>query len=374
MLPYYLLSLLTWFQNPDTCYTRCGDDTPCLCNCIYEQGQQLRADGKYAEAVKNFQAVQSLCPDKGAQAIIDSIYQTYRIWVYKDGAFAVATPLGEPLSAFEYYNPQPFNKYGIAICENNNGRYFFVDAHGKQLNELPGYEGIILAEGGLYIIKNVNINDSTYYVVSPQKPKPVFQAIDRLPNQLEKIGKDLQILEWAQFIEKISSFESADNFVDGIARVKKDGKWGYWSKAGGFLFEPQFEDADNFVDGIALVQKNGKTGLIDSLGLLVPTVLDSYHWLYEKTIALYANGRRGLLYVKERSYIPCEYEEIAGARDEWVRVMKNGKWGWVDHSGKTMIPCRYDAATPFDAEGKAWVYQFGERFRINKEGLMVWEK
>jgi hypothetical protein len=55
-------------------------------------------------------------------------------------------------------------------------------------------------------------------------------------------------------------------------------------------------------------------------------------------------------------------------------VMKNNKWGWVDHSGKTMIPCRYDAATPFNTEGKAWVAQFGERFRINKEGLMVWER
>jgi len=32
--------------------------------------------------------------------------------------------------------------------------------------------------------------------------------------------------------------------------------------------------------------------------------------------------------------------------DEWVMVLKNGKWGWVDHSGKVIIPCRYDAATP----------------------------
>lgn len=59
---------------------------------------------------------------------------------------------------------------------------------------------------------------------------------------------------------------------------------------------------------------------------------------------------------------------------EWVMVQKNGKWGWVDHAGKTMIPCRYEAALPFEEDGTAAVLQFGEVFRINKQGLMVWER
>ncbi|MCB0577075.1 MAG: WG repeat-containing protein, partial [Saprospiraceae bacterium] len=132
--------------------------------------------------------------------------------------------------------------------------------------------------------------------------------------------------------------------------------------------------ADYFSDGVVRVQKDGKWGLISKKGILAPPMLDNFHWCAEGKIALYANSRRGLFFVEEGVYIPCEYEEIAQINDEWVMVMKNGKWGWVDHSGKTMIPCRYDAAAPFDAEGRAWVYQFGERFRINKKGEMVWER
>jgi hypothetical protein len=53
-------------------------------------------------------------------------------------------------------------------------------------------------------------------------------------------------------------------------------------------------------------------------------------------------------------------------------VMKNNKWGWVDHRGNVMIPCRYDAATPFNEEGWATVLQFGLQFRINTKGEMIW--
>lgn len=56
-------------------------------------------------------------------------------------------------------------------------------------------------------------------------------------------------------------------------------------------------------------------------------------------------------------------------------VMKNGKWGWVDHRGNIMIPCRYDAATPFnsyDEKGYATVLQFDMQFRINTKGEMIW--
>ncbi len=140
--------------------------------------------------------------------------------------------------------------------------------------------------------------------------------------------------------------------------------------------EPQFDLAYDFSGGIAGVKKDNNFGLLTKSGLLVPPILDNYHWAAEGIIAIYANGRRGLLFVEEETYIPCEYEEIAQGSDaeNWVIVMKNKKWGWVDHSGKTKIPCRYDAVTPFDAEGKAWVFQFGERFRINREGEMVWER
>jgi hypothetical protein len=85
----------------------------------------------------------------------------------------------------------------------------------------------------------------------------------------------------------------------------------------------------------------------------------------------------GLFFVDSMTWIPAEYEEIAQPNDPWIMVMKNGKWGWVDHKGNIKIPCRYNAATPFndysnETDGYATVFQFGLQFRINKKGEMIW--
>ncbi len=289
--------------------------------------------------------------------------------MYKDGAFAVATPLGEPLSAFEYYNPQPFNEYGIAICENNNGKSFFVDTRGKQLNELPGYEGIILAEGGLYIIKE----EYDYYVVSPQNPKPVFQAKYSLPNKLEEIGKDLQIPEWAQFIEKISTFEYAENFAEGIALVLKGGKWGYWTKAGRFLFEPQFEAAENFAEGIAGVQKGGKWGYVTKAGRFLFELQFEGAGSFAEGIALVKkDGKWGYVTKAGRFLFEPQFEAADNFSEGIARVQKGDKWGYVSQEGRFLFEPQFEGAGNF-AEGIAGVQKGGKWGYVTKAGRFLFE-
>ncbi|MCB0576464.1 MAG: WG repeat-containing protein, partial [Saprospiraceae bacterium] len=232
--------------NPGRFHKSCGDDKVCLCDSLYVHAQQLRTVEQYADAVTYFRAVEALCPEKDAGTMIDSIYLTHRIWVYRDGAFAVATPLGQPLSAFEYYNPQPF-RHGIAVCENYNGKYFFVDVNGKRLNDLPGYEGIIPADGNLYLIKK---GKGEYCVVSGKNVKPVFTSTNTIPDKLSKLGDFISKTEWITYIHCIAQFDAAYSFSDGVARVKKDGKWGLIDKSGSILIAPQFDDADYFSDGV----------------------------------------------------------------------------------------------------------------------------
>lgn len=126
-----------------------------------------------------------------------------------------------------------------------------------------------------------------------------------------------------------------------------------------------------------IVKTSGKEkGVIDSMGKeLVPCILDRFHPCAEHTYLLYRSNKKGLLFADEKTYITPEYDEIANPRDPWVLVQKNGKWGWVDHRGNVIIPCRFDAATQFntfDGKGYATVLQFGLQFRINSRGEMIW--
>ncbi|WP_071189104.1 S-layer homology domain-containing protein [Trichormus sp. NMC-1] len=51
-------------------------------------------------------------------------------------------------------------------------------------------------------------------------------------------------------------FESADTFVEGLARVQKDNLWGYIDKTGKFVIPPRFDEANSFSEGLALVREN----------------------------------------------------------------------------------------------------------------------
>lgn len=51
-------------------------------------------------------------------------------------------------------------------------------------------------------------------------------------------------------------FDTADAFVEGMARVQINNKWGYIDKTGKFVIPPQFEEVHPFSEGLALVREN----------------------------------------------------------------------------------------------------------------------
>ena len=86
------------------------------------------------------------------------------------------------------------------------------------------------------------------------------------------------------------------------------------------------------------------------------------------------NGRVGLFAPDYDVRIEPAYEQIGllGEENDWIRAKKNGKWGWVDKTGKVMVPFRFDAAAPFK-NGKARVLQlpYDQTFYINAKGEML---
>lgn len=55
-------------------------------------------------------------------------------------------------------------------------------------------------------------------------------------------------------------------FSDGLAVVKKDGKYGFIDRTGKEVIPLIYDDAYGFYDGLAAVEKDGKMGYIDRTG------------------------------------------------------------------------------------------------------------
>jgi hypothetical protein len=61
-------------------------------------------------------------------------------------------------------------------------------------------------------------------------------------------------------------YDFADDFTDGLARVQRNGKYGYINPKGEAAIPLVYDDARNFSEGLASVKQNGKWGFIDPKG------------------------------------------------------------------------------------------------------------
>jgi hypothetical protein len=62
-----------------------------------------------------------------------------------------------------------------------------------------------------------------------------------------------------------------------------------------------------------------------------------------------------------------EYDEVYPFSEELTRVRLNDKWGFIDETGKEIIPCKYDDARSF-SHGCACVKIEGNEIYIDKQG------
>ncbi len=58
-----------------------------------------------------------------------------------------------------------------------------------------------------------------------------------------------------------------------------------------------------------------------------------------------------------KEVIPLKYDEAGNFKDGLAKVKQDGQYGYIDKNGKEIIPIDYIEISDFDAEGLAWFYQ-----------------
>ncbi|MEH2462305.1 WG repeat-containing protein [Nostoc sp.] len=189
-------------------------------------------------------------------------------------------------------------------------------------------------------------------------------------------------------IEKIldagikKTFTGAGRFSDdGLAPVKTDGKWTYIDKKGIVQFRPQFDQAYPFSEGLAPVKLGEQWMYIDKYGTPIPTISKDFKEItyFSEGLAAVKNKEDKWGYIDNQGNIiiepkfdddsnrPPKYNcDATDAEQERVSrckylddrrkfsnspllaaIYKNGKWGYIDRQGKTIIEPKFDTANPF---------------------------
>lgn len=211
--------------------------------------------------------------------------------------------------------------------------------------------------------------------------------------------------------------QQINDFSEGLASAKKDGKWGFIDKKGNVVIDFIYEYAGNFLEGLASVKKDGKAGYINAKGEVI------VDFIYSSTYA-FSNGygviKEGIYYGavdKEGNVViePTKYYNVSSLTNDLFVVdgdkgydiinksgeiivdgtarvgkfsdglipvkqlyvngkadMQNGKWGFLDKSGNIVIDYQYDYVGTF-VNGIAGVVKEGKIGYINTKGEYVIE-
>jgi hypothetical protein len=192
------------------------------------------------------------------------------------------------------------------------------------------------------------------------------------------------------------------DFSDGLAAAlaEDNGKWGYIDRTGKFAISPRFEGypkgyVSSFSEGLAWIQSSGKYGFIDRSGefVVAPSFIhgEDFHEgmalvVVEGPCSHFSRsvcgepqvlgdsvGQDGVpgckvTFVDSRgSLLEARFDAAKDFSEGLAPVMKGGKWGYIDKSGRVRIEPRFDDAWPFES-GRARVLRGGLYGYIDERG------
>jgi hypothetical protein len=150
--------------------------------------------------------------------------------------------------------------------------------------------------------------------------------------------------------------------IPNLGLISNPGKWGYIDKTGKLIIPLKFTHAEDFSEGLAAVRDGDRGGFIDHTGKFVFEVpLDVTLGFHEGMVGVLLNGsisyfdRTGKKLATPVDYGPKSYSFSEGL----VPVSIKGKWGFMDRTGKLAIEPKFEDAEDF-SEGLAPVKVKGE--------------
>jgi uncharacterized caspase-like protein len=222
-------------------------------------------------------------------------------------------------------------------------KYGFMDKTGKTVIK-PQYESV--ARGGFSNgVANVKLNGK--WVI------------------IDKGGRELRSLQYywvGSFSEGLARVFQGES--DGQAIGKVRGKYGFINAEGREIVPPKYDRVGDFSEGLAWVELGGKRGFIDKTGSEV--IAPKYD-----AAQYYELASRGDVSSQYGEYHPAEdfTDGLAGVR-------LYGRYGFVDRSGKEIVPLKYEGVwcLAYAKEGFIGIVLNGKKGFVDLHGIEYFDR
>ena len=257
----------------------------------------------------------------------------------------------------QFDNAKSFSE-GLAWAEKD-GKSGYIDCTGTFVIELDALDGEPFTEG----LARVRMNR-----------KDDLSCVFDIINNKGELIVDGQQFDYDYFTCFNPGF---DLMPEGMAVVKKDGKYGVLDNNGNQIVAPKFDHCRGFSDGLAWVKTEGKWGCIDKNGKMV----------INTDFVRVCDFKEGLAFVCKEDTDPiCIDKKGSVVIDKLPEGLKMGNWrfsegmacveindkyGYIDKTGKMVIEPQFRSATEF-SDGLALISnEKGQYGYIDKTGTIV---
>ena len=276
--------------------------------------------------------------------------------------FLIVVIIAVIFSACEDNNPPEGVHYIVAmgsrfepnytLLAGNGFKYALGDANGKPISKFK-YDRISYYGGGLFRVQ-IFVYEGEKYISSK------FGLMDSTGKEITEIKYD--------FIEEYFSKEdfvaACIGYTIGLMSDWKV-KWGYLNRMGEEVVETKYDKICSF--------SSINIGNFFILPILAPNYQGPYNeeafFCYGLTYVM-LDGKFGFIDTTGKVIVPIIYDWVSIFLEELAAVYLDGKWGFVDTTGEVAIPIIYEKAGSFN-NGRAMVVLDDEIFYINKQGERI---
>lgn len=253
----------------------------------------------------------------------------------------------------QYQKAYPFI-HNRAKVENWNSEYAIIDTLGNFIAEFKYQEIKPFSEEGYAIVEKdryKGIIDTTGEEIVSCK----YDEIDTFVNSLAKVNLNGKY----GCIDKTGNEVLPCKYTDlkicnyGIIQINQHNRYGYFNKNGQSITPFKYRMSSDFYDGLAAVYVDNKGGYIDTTGKeIIPLKYDRVEKFSEGMAGFQYNGKSGYMNTSGKivfleKFGGLDLRPYSSGLAAFAKGEKNSKWGFIDKNGQVAIPFMYDYADSF---------------------------
>lgn len=380
----------------------------CTYDVNYEEGSYhtKALNAKNEQILQEYEQIEVL---QNVDSNNNVFYEENLLRVRKDGKWGLINLDGKTVSPCEYDEIQVLKGVAGDFVIGKEGKKGIVDSNGKTIID-PQYEEIlplgedykvgyiVKKEGNYGIINSSNkiLVEVKYQEILPLASNNIFGV---------KEGDTWKVLKEEGQVVTEGKYDTIKEVQGSQIIVAKGGKYGVISAEGEEIIPLQYQNVDFAYTDTFIIKENGKNGLIkaDKQILLEPKYASMTYRKVADFVEASEDGIQtdivandgtikmtGILsevnsskgYFKIRigenyKYYNFKFEEKKVQdilpNNNLFLTKQNGKYGYVDKDGNTVIGYEYDDATEQNAYGYAAIQKDGKWGCIDKNGKIVVE-